>query len=269
MTAIVSLPLTNQLTNGTTNDASQVMADLNQIANNVNSYAAPLDSPTFINTPRAPTQASGDSTTLLATTAFVIGQAGTALPTMDGAAAVGSSNLYAHQDHVHPSDTSRQAALGYAPVNRAGDLVSGTLTVAIDGQVGYTTAALRAVTASPSAGNAIVSLTTSGDEGVSITKVRGAIGLSIFNGSNALDPLSVAQASLSTHALTLGQANSLYVTPAQIIASGSIGSYAISSNYSGAPGLSGTWQSRGYAYDYGSGTDGNPYTEHTLFQRIA
>ncbi len=45
MTIIAALP--NNLTNGTTADASQVMADLNQIVNNVNSNAAPLSSPIF------------------------------------------------------------------------------------------------------------------------------------------------------------------------------------------------------------------------------
>ena len=68
---------------------------------------AKLDSPAFINTPTAPTQAVDDSSTKLATTAFVIGQAGSATPLMDGSAAVGTSTRFARQDHVHPSDTSK------------------------------------------------------------------------------------------------------------------------------------------------------------------
>lgn len=36
------------------------------------------------------------------------GSPGTATPKMDGTAAVGTANKYARQDHVHPSDTSRQ-----------------------------------------------------------------------------------------------------------------------------------------------------------------
>ena len=36
----------------------------------------------------------------------------TVAPNMDGAAAVGTSNKYAREDHVHPTDTSRQADLG-------------------------------------------------------------------------------------------------------------------------------------------------------------
>ena len=50
----------------------------------------------------------GTNTTQLATTAFVLGQAGSGTPVMNGtAAAVGTSLRYARQDHVHPSDTSR------------------------------------------------------------------------------------------------------------------------------------------------------------------
>lgn len=35
----------------------------------------------------------------------------TATPLSDGTAAVGSSAKYAREDHVHPTDTSRQAAV--------------------------------------------------------------------------------------------------------------------------------------------------------------
>lgn len=36
------------------------------------------------------------------------GTPGTSVPLMDGTAAVGTANMYARQDHVHPTDTSRQ-----------------------------------------------------------------------------------------------------------------------------------------------------------------
>jgi hypothetical protein len=45
----------------------------------------------------------------LATTAYVVGQAGSATPIVDGTATVGTSLRYARQDHVHPTDTSRAA----------------------------------------------------------------------------------------------------------------------------------------------------------------
>lgn len=62
---------------------------------------------TFSTAPVGVTVAADNNTTTLATTAFVLGQAGSASPTMDGAAAVGTSLRYARQDHVHPTDTSR------------------------------------------------------------------------------------------------------------------------------------------------------------------
>lgn len=38
------------------------------------------------------------------------GTPGTATPLMDGTAEAGTANMYSRQDHVHPTDTSRQAA---------------------------------------------------------------------------------------------------------------------------------------------------------------
>lgn len=68
---------------------------------------APLASPLFTGNPRAPTPAVDDNDTSVATTAFVLGQAGSESPVMDGAAAAGASTRWARADHVHPSDTSR------------------------------------------------------------------------------------------------------------------------------------------------------------------
>ena len=70
--------------------------------------------PSFSGAVTGQTAAPGDNTLKLATTAFVtaavaVGGASpaTATPLMDGTGAVGTSLLYARQDHVHPSDTSR------------------------------------------------------------------------------------------------------------------------------------------------------------------
>lgn len=57
--------------------------------------------------PTAPTAGGDTSTTQIATTAFVLGQAASTAPPMDGTAAVGTSRKFARADHVHPSDTSR------------------------------------------------------------------------------------------------------------------------------------------------------------------
>ncbi len=71
------------------------------------SGAAPTASPTLTGTPLSTTAAADTNTTQIATTAFVVGQAGSASPVMDGSATVGTSLRYARQDHVHPTDTSR------------------------------------------------------------------------------------------------------------------------------------------------------------------
>ena len=66
-----------------------------------------LASPALTGTPTAPTAAADTSTTQLATTAFVLGQAGATAPAMDGIAAAGTATRFARADHVHPTDTSR------------------------------------------------------------------------------------------------------------------------------------------------------------------
>jgi hypothetical protein len=71
---------------------------------------APLASPTFTGTPAAPTAAADTNTTQVATTAFVVGQASSTSPAMDGTATVGTSLRYARADHIHPTDTSRAPA---------------------------------------------------------------------------------------------------------------------------------------------------------------
>lgn len=71
---------------------------------------APLASPGFTGTPTAPTAAADTNTTQIATTAFVVAQAGSTNPAMNGSVAAGTSLKYARADHVHPVDTSRAAA---------------------------------------------------------------------------------------------------------------------------------------------------------------
>ena len=55
----------------------------------------------------ATTQAVDNNSLSVATTAFVVGQAGAATPNAHGTAAVGTSLRYSRQDHVHPADTTR------------------------------------------------------------------------------------------------------------------------------------------------------------------
>jgi hypothetical protein len=80
-----------------------------------------LAGPAFTGVPTAPTAAVSTNTTQLATTAFVLGQAATAVSPMNGTAAVGTGLTFARQDHVHASDTSRLATTG--------GTVAGNLTI--------------------------------------------------------------------------------------------------------------------------------------------
>lgn len=67
---------------------------------------ASLASPTFTDTPRAPTAAADTNTTQIATTAFVIGQASSSAPLgLADAGIVGTSKKYARADHQHPMPT--------------------------------------------------------------------------------------------------------------------------------------------------------------------
>lgn len=72
---------------------------------------AAVNSPTLTGTPLAPTATQDTNTTQIATTAFVLAQAGATTPAMDGSAAAGTAVRFARADHIHPTDTSR------APLN--------------------------------------------------------------------------------------------------------------------------------------------------------
>jgi hypothetical protein len=73
---------------------------------------APLASPALTGTPTTTTATVDTNTTQIASTAFVLAQAGSATPVVDGTAAVGTSTRFARQDHVHPTDTSRLSTSG-------------------------------------------------------------------------------------------------------------------------------------------------------------
>lgn len=86
---------------------------------------APIDGPDFLGTPTAPTAAADTNTTQVATTAYVVGQASSANPLVNGTVAIGTSLKYARADHVHPIDTTR------APL--ANPTFTGTVTVSASG----------------------------------------------------------------------------------------------------------------------------------------
>jgi hypothetical protein len=85
-----------------------VAADIPVLNQNTTGTAGGLSgTPALPNGTTATTQSANDSSADVATDAFVVGQAATVAPLADGTAAVGTSKLYARQDHVHPSDTTK------------------------------------------------------------------------------------------------------------------------------------------------------------------
>lgn len=98
---------TNPLINGTAAAGTSLLYSRGDHVHPTDTTRAPLASPTFTGTPAAPTASSDTNTTQLATTAYVVGQAASVAPVMNGTAAVGTSLKYARQDHVHASDTSK------------------------------------------------------------------------------------------------------------------------------------------------------------------
>jgi hypothetical protein len=74
------------------------------------------------------TPAADTNSVALATTAYVVGQAGSATPLVNGTAAVGTSLRYARQDHVHPTDTTR-APLASPAFTGTPSLPTGTTAV--------------------------------------------------------------------------------------------------------------------------------------------
>ena len=101
--------LTNSTTAASTAYADAAVSTLSGTTTTALALKAPLAAPTFTGVPAAPTAAANTNTTQLATTAFVVGQAATVAPVINGTATVGTSLLYARQDHVHPTDTTRAA----------------------------------------------------------------------------------------------------------------------------------------------------------------
>ena len=101
----------------------------------------------------------------------------TATPLMDGTGAVGTATKYAREDHVHPSDTSRQATLvsgtNIKTVNNNSLLGSGNIT--IDAGTALTNAEVDAAVdaaypvqsydITDISGSAIVSISTDGTYG--------------------------------------------------------------------------------------------------------
>ena len=128
-------------TTGTTSIAAGAMASGNTKTVNVGTgslagsttnvtigSSAGTSTTTLQGTTNGVTVAADTNSTALATTAYVVGQAGSATPLVNGTAAVGTSLRYARQDHVHPTDTTR-APLASPAFTGTPSLPTGTTAV--------------------------------------------------------------------------------------------------------------------------------------------
>jgi hypothetical protein len=153
LTSDVTLALSAS-TSATLGGALQSANNLSDVANAAtargNLAAAPLASPALTGTPTAPTAAQDTGTTQIASTAYVLGQAGTALPIVDGTAAAGSSTRWSRQDHVHPTDTSRAplASPALTGTPTAPTAAAGTSTTQL-ATTAFVTGAIRQLLAGP------------------------------------------------------------------------------------------------------------------------
>lgn len=110
-------------------DGVDVSSDVESLAvaiDNTLQTKSNIASPVFTGVPQAPTPSVNTSTSQIATTSFVTGQAASNTSPMNGIASVGTSLRYAREDHVHPTDTSRSPLSGSSSINTVGTVVSGT-----------------------------------------------------------------------------------------------------------------------------------------------
>lgn len=120
LTGTTVLPSTTTIGTVTGTEIGYLSGITSAVQTQINTKA-PTNSPSLTGTPASITAAADTNTTQIATTAYVIGQASSTNPVMDGVVAVGTSLRYARADHVHAIDTSR------APLNSP--TFTGTVTL--------------------------------------------------------------------------------------------------------------------------------------------
>lgn len=115
---------------GSVDNTSDVNKPVSTAQAAADALKADIASPTLTGVPAAPTAAVNTNTTQLATTQFVLAQAGSLSPVMDGAVAVGTATKFSREDHVHPTDTSRAplASPGLTGIPTAPTAAGGTNT---------------------------------------------------------------------------------------------------------------------------------------------
>jgi hypothetical protein len=158
---------------------------------------APLASPTFTGTPAAPTAAADTNTTQVATTAYVIGQKGTANPLAPGTAAPGTSAKWTPIDHVHPVIGS-PAQIGIAVSDETTAITTGTAKVTFRMPFAMTLTGVRAsLKTASSSGNPAIDVN---EGGVSIFSTTLTIDATEKTSVTAATPAVISDAALADDA---------------------------------------------------------------------
>ena len=173
---------------------------------------APIASPTFTGTPAAPTAVVNTNITQLATTAFVLGQAGSATPAVNGTAAVGVATKFAREDHVHGTDSTRApvASPTFTGVPAAPTASAGTNTTQLATTAFAMTAAANAVAAminsAPAALDTLTELAAAlGNDANFATTINTALGYRLRY--DAAQTLTAGQITQACANLGLGEPN--------------------------------------------------------------
>lgn len=190
---------------------NEIDADLGTLSTAVGAKA-PTASPTFTGTPAAPTAVVNTNTTQLATTAFVLAQAGSATPAVNGTAAVGVATKFAREDHVHGTDSTRApvASPTFTGVPAAPTASAGTNTTQLATTAFAMTAAANAVAAminsTPAALDTLTELAAAlGNDANFATTINTALGYRLRY--DAAQTLTVAQITQACANLGLGEPN--------------------------------------------------------------
>ena len=207
----------------TTTAKTNLVAAVNELDSNIGTVntalgnKAPIASPTFTGTPAAPTAVVNTNITQLATTAFVLGQAGSATPAVNGTAAVGVATKFAREDHVHGTDSTRApvASPTFTGVPAAPTASAGTNTTQLATTAFAMTAAANAVAAminsAPAALDTLTELAAAlGNDANFATTINTALGYRLR--FDAAQTLTTGQKTQACANLGIGEPNTDFVT---------------------------------------------------------
>lgn len=178
--------------------------------------------------PIAPTPATDNNSTSIATTAYVLGQASSASPTMAGVASAGSSTRWSRADHKHPSDTTKLNLTGGTLSGQLQSTVStGTAPFIVASTTGVTN--LNADLLDGQQGTYYLDLAnTTG----TLSTARGGLGLSSIGTANQILGVNNAAGGLEyktvsgTNVTITNAANSLAISIPQSVATGATPTFA-------------------------------------------